>query len=58
VRDCFSYPLKGQQKKRRTTVQGILHKPVVWIGVLAAIAVAVIVFVALYSGGGGSGAGY
>jgi ABC-type transporter Mla subunit MlaD len=38
-------------------MRGILHKPVIWIGVLAVIAIAVIVFVALYSGGG-SGGGY
>lgn len=38
-------------------MQRILHKPIIWIGVLAAVAIAAIVFVVLYSGGG-SGSGY
>lgn len=36
-------------------MQRILHKPVVWILALVAIAIGAVVLVALYSGGGGSG---
>jgi uncharacterized membrane protein len=43
--------------EQESTMQRILHKPVLWIALLAVVAIAVIVFVALYAGGGG-GSGY